>query len=382
MTRIKIFYLVNEFADGSSNNLILTLLRGMDPSCFEYHVGGLKAIRGPLEAHFTEAGATVVSFGLSAGKPGLGGLRRIAGYIEQNQIHVVHTHVLRPDILGGLAARLAHRPAVLSTKHNMAYVRSQNGWLMRNLFYWPAMYLSDQIVTVTEALRQQTIERLRISPTRVTTIHNGIDAERYYQPDARAATRAALGLAPDAFVLTYTGRLIGGKGLEEVLRAAQPLVERHPACRVLIVGEGELQERLQQLAGELGLLSHVVFAGFRRDVPEVLAASDVFVLPSFSEGLPLSVLEAMAAGKPVVVSRVGGVPEIVHDGETGLMIRPGDVPGLTAALLSLIEDPARRTALGARGRQHVQEHFSVPSMIARYQDLYQAYAVDRLRRQL
>ncbi len=382
MTRIKIFYLVNEFADGSSNNLILTLMRGMDPSCFEYHVGGLKAIGGPMEEQFAGVGATVVSFGLPQGRPGLGGVRRIAKYIEQNQIQIVHTHVLRPDILGGFAARLAHRPAVLSTKHNMAYVRGQSSWLMRNLFYWPAMYLSDQIITVTEALRQQAIARLRINPARVTTIHNGIDAERYYRPDARAATRAALGLDPDAFVITYTGRLIGGKGLEDLLRAARPLVERHPACRVLIVGEGELLARLQQLAGELGLLSHVIFAGFRRDVPEVLAASDAFVLPSFSEGLPLSVLEAMAAGKPVVVSRVGGVPEIVADGETGLMIEPGDVPGLTAALLSLIEDPARREALCVRGRQHVRDHFSVPSMVARYQDLYQAYAVDRLRRQL
>lgn len=375
MTRTKVLYLVNEFADGSSNNLILTLIEGMDHERFEFYVGGLKSIGGPMEARFRTAGATVANFGMSPGRLGLGLVRQIARAVDAHAIDLVHTHVMRPDILGGIAARLSpRRPAVLSTKHNMAYVRGQTAWRARNLVYWPTMRASTHIVTVTEALRQQAITRLHLRPDRVTTIYNGIDADHFYQPDAREATRADLGIEPDAFVMTYTGRLIGGKGIEDLLRATARLAPHHPEARALIVGAGVLDAPLKQLAGELGITDQTVFSGFRRDIPAVLAASDVFVLPSFSEGLPLSLLEAMAARKPVVASRVGGIPEVVVDGETGLLIEPGDVPGLAAALASLMDDPARSQRIGTQGQQHVQDHFSVDRMVAQYQALYAAYS--------
>ncbi len=375
MARTKILYLVNEFADGSSNNLVLTLIKGLDHEQFEFYVGGLKATGGPLEDRFGQAGATVVNFGMAPGRLGLGLVRQIARAIDAHDIDLLHTHVMRPDILGGIAARISHRhPVVISTKHNMAYVRGQTGWRVRNMVYWPTMRASNHVVTVTELLRQQAIQRLRLRADRITTIYNGIDIARFYQPDARDTTRAGLGLAPDAFVMTYTGRLIGGKGIEDLLRATARLAPDHPQARALIVGEGELDAPLKQLAADLSVTDRVVFSGFRRDIPAVLAASDVFVLPSFSEGLPLSLLEAMAAHKPVVASHVGGIPEVVTDGETGLLVAPGDVPGLTAALASLMDDPARRERIGSQGRQHVQDHFSVARMVEQYQTLYEAYS--------
>ena len=375
MARTKVLYLVNEFADGSSNNLILTLIKGMDHEQFEFHVAGLKASGGSMEARFRDAGATVENFGMAQGRLGLGLVRQIARTIDAQAIDILHTHVMRPDILGGIAARLSHRrPAVFSTKHNMAYVRGQTAWRVRNLVYWPAMRASDRVVTVTELLRQQAIERLHLRPDRVTTIYNGINADHFYQPEAREALRAELGIGPEAFVMTYTGRLIGGKGIEDLLRATAHLAPQHPEARALVVGEGPLDAPLKQLAAELNITDQIVFSGFRRDIPAVLAASDVFVLPSFSEGLPLSLLEAMAACKPVVASRVGGIPEVVVDGETGLLIDPGDVPGLAAALASLIDDPAQSQRIGTQGQKHVQDHFTVDRMVAQYQALYEAYS--------
>ncbi|HML20749.1 MAG TPA: glycosyltransferase family 4 protein [Aggregatilinea sp.] len=375
MARTKVLYLVNEFADGSSNNLVLTLINGMDHDRFEFFVGGLKAMGGPLEERFRQAGADVVNFNMAQGRLGLKLIGQIARTIDAHDIDILHTHVMRPDILGGIAARRSRcHPVVISTKHNMAYVRGQTGWRVRNMVYWPAMRASNHVVTVTELLRQQAIQKLHLRPDRITTIYNGIDTARFYQPDARDATRAGLGIGPDAFVMTYTGRLIGGKGIEDLLRATARLAPDHPHARALIVGEGELDAPLKQLVAELGITDQVVFSGFRRDIPAVLAASDVFVLPSFSEGLPLSLLEAMAANKPVVASRVGGIPEVVTDGETGLLIEPGDVPGLAAALASLMDDPDRSSRIGAQGRQHVQDHFSVAQMVGQYQALYEAYS--------
>lgn len=255
----------------------------------------------------------------------------------------------------------------------MSYIPGQKGWLLRNLFYWPAMYLPDQVITVTDALQHQVISRLRLNPGRVDTIHTGIAIEDYYKPKARFACRESLGLAPGDFVVSYTGRLVGGKGLDYLLHAASKVLAQQERSYFLIVGDGPLKVPLQRLAQELGIASHVILTGFRRDIPEILAATDVFVLPSLSEGLPQSLMEGMAAGKAVVATPVGGVLELIEPGVTGLIVPPHSPAALAEAVCGLLNDRRQREEVGQRARSYVSRNFSIHRMVAAYDALYQSH---------
>lgn len=380
-TTTPILYLVNEFADASVNNLILSLIHKLDPVRFEFHVLALKAASGPLESAFEDAGARVDRLGMRD-RLGVGLIQPLVRYIHDHRIQIVHTHVLRPDVLGAAAARLAHCPIIISTKHNPSYTRQQPVWLARNAVYWPAMYLPTHIITVTEIIRQQAIRHLHIHPDRVSTIHNGIEVERFYRPDARGPVRASLGFGPDDLVMAFTGRLVGGKGLRKLLPAAQQVMAQHSQVRLLIAGDGPLEGELKQQVRDLGIAARTVFTGFRTDIPQLLAACDLFVLPSAIEGLPLALLEAMAARKPAVAAISGGTPEVITDGETGLLVPPGDVRALVGALNALVADASWRQCLAERGQQHVRAHFSVDGMIAGHDLLYQSLAQRRGRRLL
>ncbi len=375
-TTTPILYLVNEFADASVNNLLLSLIHKLDSTRFEFHVLGLKASGGPLESAFEESGAHVVRLGMRD-RLGIGLVKPLSRYIHDHHIQIVHTHVLRPDVLGGIAARLAHCPIIISTKHNPSYTRQQPNWLLRNAVYWPTMYLPTHIVTVTELIRQQAINHLHIHPNRVSTIHNGIEIERFYRPDARKPLRDSLGFAPDELVMTFTGRLVGGKGLRTLLPAAQQVMSQYHHVRLMIAGDGPLEAELKRMAQDLGIAGRTVFTGFRTDIPQLLAASDLFVLPSGIEGLPLALLEAMAARKPSVAAISGGTPEVITDGETGLLVPAGDVQSLVMSLTTLIQDSAFRQRLAERGQQHVRAHFSVDHMITEHDLLYQSLAQRR-----
>lgn len=369
MAQVSLCYVVNEFIEGSVNTLIHQIIKASDPDEYEFHVLALKPDDGAMKSAFQDAGAAAFNTGLGD-RVGYGALRQLRRYFAEHSIQMVHTHVLRPDVLGGLAGRLARHPIVLSTKHNPRYSSRQPAWIMRNAVYWPVMYLPHHIITVTDLIRQQAIASLRINPSRITTIHNGVETDKFYCPEAREPVRAELGLGPHELALMYVGRVIEGKGLSDLLPAVATIVPRHPELRVVIVGDGPIRGRLEHLAQELGMRDKVLFTGQRSDVAAVLAAADIFVLPSFIEGLPLSMLEAMSAGKPVVAGISGGVPEVISDGEHGLLHRPGDRDGLVAALTRMIEDPEQRQCMAEAGQRRAREHFSVERMIARHHELY------------
>jgi glycosyltransferase involved in cell wall biosynthesis len=323
LQRAALLHLVNGLVDSSVTRLILDLVKRLGKERYEFHIGSLSYVDDGMEAEFQRAGAKVVNFGMT-GRLDLRVIPQLVSYIDTNNIRLVHTHVLRPDFVGGVAARLSRDPLLFSTKHNIGYIRGQSGWILRNLIYWPLMYLPDQVVTVTEDL-----------------------------------------------VVTYAGRLVSGKGLDCILAAARQLLARQPDCYFLIVGDGPLREVLQRRAQELGVASHVIFTGFRVDIPEILAATDVFVLPSLSEGMPKSLLEAMGAAKPVVATPVGGVLELVEHDVTGLTVPPRDPTALADAIWSILGNPSRREELGRQARAYARRNFSIERMVSAYDSLYQ-----------
>jgi glycosyltransferase involved in cell wall biosynthesis len=211
------------------------------------------------------------------------------------------------------------------------------------------------------------IEVEGISPEDTLFIPNGIPA-----PPAASGNdvRAELGIPPDAPVIGTVSVLRPQKALDVLLRAAKILVEEFPGLRVLIAGEGDRREALEELARELGLEGTVMFLGVRTDVPDVLAALDIAVSSSDFEGSPLSVMEYMEAARPVVATRVGGVPDLIDDGVHGLLVQPQDPAAFAAAVAELLRDPARAAEMGRRGQERRRKEFDISVMVKRLEELY------------
>lgn len=234
----------------------------------------------------------------------------------------------------------------------------------------------DRIVVVSESSRRAYVENYRCAPSKVLTIRNGVDLERFGRLPDRAASRRALGLASGDVVATVVGRLCAGKGQAAAVAAAASVRGRVPGFRLLLVGDGPLASELRALARERCSQGEVVFAGFRDDIDAVLSASDLFLLASEAESLPLSVLEAMAAGLPVVSTDVGGLAEAVGDGVTGRLVPPGDPAALADAIVEVLGSADRGAAMGRAGRLKAESGFDVRACYAKvalmYEDLLTA----------
>jgi len=283
-------------------------------------------------------------------------LARLAWWMRRDGVQVVHTHLSTASLLGSWAGRLAGVPS-LATVH---------GLNTRTCFQW-----ARRIIAVSNAVRQHLVAQ-GLRGEAITVVHNGVDLRALARPDESTVVRAKWGLPEGAPVLVTVGRLAPAKGHAGLLEAVEALARdaRWQGLRLLIVGTGALLPELQRQAAELGLTERVIFCGFHRDVVPFLQAADVFVLPSVQEGLSLSALEAMALGKPVVACRVGGTPEVVVDGETGLLVAPGEPTELARALEQLLADPAEGRRMGEAGRRRVREAFDLEQMVSKIEAIY------------
>jgi glycosyltransferase involved in cell wall biosynthesis len=286
--------------------------------------------------------------------------------IKERQIDVVHCHHYSPFVYGLLATVLHPRVRLVFTEHG----RLTDGLPSRKrrlvnpmLSRWPA-----QLCAVSADLLQHMIAE-GFSGHRLQVVYNGIDAGERPRPAQRQAARAALGVPDDALVVGTVGRLDPVKNLAALLRAQVALLAAQPSARLVIVGDGPEREALHAEANNLGLAGRVVFAGYRADVRALMPAFDVYANSSTYEGVSLTILEAMAAGLPVVATRVGGNPEVVIEGETGRLV--GRHAGaLGSALVELAANPRTREAMGAAGRWRVKRHFSLDRMVDQYAAAY------------
>ncbi|MBD3368055.1 MAG: glycosyltransferase [Candidatus Eisenbacteria bacterium] len=229
----------------------------------------------------------------------------------------------------------------------------------------------DRIIVVSEDSRRRYLRSYRPPADKVVAIHNGIDLTRFQKVGPRDEVRAELGLDASDLAATVVGRLTPGKGHDTLLDAAPAVLEAVPSLRLLLVGNGPLEEETRARADALGLGERVLFTGFRDDVPDLLAASDLFVLPSHGESFPLTVLEAMAAGLPVIASDVGGICEAVDHGRSGLLVPAAEPEALADALRRLGGDAGLRREMGERGRVRVERDFDERRSIEAVRSLYE-----------
>lgn len=285
--------------------------------------------------------------------------------IRRENVALIHTHEFTANTYGTLVARLAGIPSV-ATVHGKSYYAEQ---LKRRLAYRLVSRVA-HMIAVSHDLKRYLVRSVGIQGNRVSVIYNGIKVEDHPAPIVVTDCRRELELGQNEQVVGMVGSLYPVKGHEYLLESIPHVVRQCPRTTFLIIGRGELEVSLKEKVKRLGLERHVRFLGLRRDVAKLLALMDIFVLPSLSEGLSIALLEAMAAGLPVVATNVGGNPELVVDGTTGYLVPPQKPEELAARLISLLSNKAHAQQLGQNGRKRVYEYFSLQHMITQYQELY------------
>ncbi|MGA2135603.1 MAG: glycosyltransferase family 4 protein [Bryobacteraceae bacterium] len=291
-------------------------------------------------------------------------VRHLRSFVKGHGVDVLHTHGYKADIYG-YAAAWPNRTVRVATCHN-----------------WPSKLPSMRIYAAIDrlVLRRfdgvatasgpvaKTLGRWRVPTRKLKTIPNGVDMEPFREP--AASLRSEFTSGADRLV-GFVGRLVPGKGGTLLLSAAQAVLAECPDTRFIFIGEGPARAEWMSMAAQLGISSRVIFAGQRNDMPAVYASLDLVVLPSLDEAMPMCLLEALAASKPVIATKVGAVPRVILPGVTGVLVEPGKVEVLSAAILRLFRDPGLARMLGAQGRSHVARHFASGVVAKSYIDLYQ-----------
>jgi len=324
---------------------------------------------GVLGERLQREGVPVVSFSRRTGLH-LGLARRMAKEIRARRLEVIHAHQYTPFFYSAIAARLSGvRPRVIFTEHGRHFpdIVSATRRLANRLVL---DRLADHVNAVCHFSARSLSEKDGFAPGRIQVIENGVDLPRYAHNHDQRTLRLSLGLDPDRRYVTTVARLHPVKDHHTLLRAFATVARARPDADLLLVGDGELRHDLERLAVELDIAQRVRFLGVRDDVAQLLLASDVFALTSLSEAASITLLEAMACALPVVVTAVGGNPEIVRDGIDGLLAPRGDAPAIAAALLRLLNDTALARALGQSGAERVQASFQLDTTIGRYYELY------------
>jgi glycosyltransferase involved in cell wall biosynthesis len=293
-------------------------------------------------------------------------VRRASKMVASERIDIIHAHEFAMNTYCTLLAAIARVPCV-ATVHGKNY--SSDRWHRRMAYR--AVARCARMIAVSDDIKSFLATKVGVLRSRITTITNGIDIDRYSPASlSRRLFRDELGLSDDQPLIGCVGRLDGVKGHTFLVRAARTVCQRYPRAVFVLAGQGQLRDTLEEEANALGIGQNVRFLGYRHDVSAVLAALDIFVLPSLSEGLPLSLLEAMAASIPIVASNVGGIPEVVGDGQSGLLAEPGDPAGLAEKILMLLDNQALGKTIAQNARTIVLARFGVDAMVDAYERVY------------
>lgn len=287
----------------------------------------------------------------------------LVAFLRRKRVDVIHAHMFSSNLWGTLIGRLAGVPVIVAHEHTWSFEgQPLRRFLDRNVIGRG----SDALLAVSGEDRRRMIDVERLDPDDVRLLPNGITP----LPPVRHDVRAELGIAPGDPVLGTVAVLRPQKALDDLVRAVAQLITEFPRLRVLIAGDGQERGSLERLARELGVAGAVSLLGPRNDVPDVLAALDITVSSSRFEGSPLAIMEYMAAAKPVVATRVGGVPDLIEDGTHGLLVEPRDPDALAQAIGRLLRDPAEARRMGAQGRERQRQEFDLDVMVGRIEALY------------
>lgn len=365
MTTPHVCHLITRLIDGGAEAELIRTVGGLDGYEFtvahgasyepaqvrQLEADGVATKRFPLLRHYNLPTAVPAVF-------------RIANYLRRESFDIVHTHSTEAGIVGRAAANLAGVPRVVHTVHGVPFSEDRSDLL--NAFVLACerstARITDTIVTNADAIAEEYLDRGIGVESQYTTVYSGIDVTQFASADP------APDLPGSSPVVTMVCRLVEGKGLSDLLDAVEELAGELDFT-VCVVGKGPKRDQFEAAVRERGLGETVFTLGYRTDVDRILAASDLFVLPSYREGTPRVIAEAMASSLPVVATDIAGIPEQITDGENGYLVEPGDTEALAERMRRLLTDPSRRTEFGAAGRDRV-EAFTIEAMTAGVDAVY------------
>jgi glycosyltransferase involved in cell wall biosynthesis len=367
---VRVLALIDHFVMGGAETLLPRFAEAAPKAGIELHVACIEERNGnPAAAPLYERGRAPVNLNLT-GRHGLRSVRAVRRHIRRVGPQVVHTHLGTSDVLGGLAARSLAIP-VVSTIHEATWMGRVE--LRRRV----VKHCAARVIAVSETARVDYLRRGWASQEQIITVHNGVDVTPC--PGAGTEVRRELGLAPGDLVLGMVSALRPEKGHDVALEVIRRMRARIPRLRLLVVGDGDLRDEIRTQAAALG--DAVVMAGLRHDVMRVLDAVDVCLHPSRADAFPTTLIEAMAGSVPIVATAVGGIPEIVRGGRTGVLVpAPPRASSLADALESLLRDSDRRHELAAAGREEYRRRFTADPWVRGTRAVYDAVLADSSRR--
>jgi glycosyltransferase involved in cell wall biosynthesis len=354
--------MAHAFAVGGAEEMVLNLVRHL-PKRFEPVVCCINRT-GPIGEEIRETGTPVSVLGLTPGLRHPWHVRGIRRYLRETKPAIVHTFLLTASLYGRLAAILEHVPIVIGTEVNI-YERKRRHHILAERML---MAKTDRVIVSANSVRDFYVDQIHADPKKIDVLYNAVDWKSIQPARPRAEVRASLGLQPDAKVAGVIARLTEQKGLRFLLQAMT--TSALTDLQLLVVGDGDLRGALTAEADDLGIAPRVHFLGARRDLGDLLAAMDVFVMPSLWEGLPLSMILAMGAAMPIVATEVAGIPEIVVDGETGWLVPAGNSLALATALVDVFADRTRAARVGKAAREFVLPRFGVDGYVKSIVGLY------------
>ena len=372
--RRRVFFLVDSLNVGGTETQAVELALRMDKARYEVTLGCMQK-EGPLLQKLSGSGIEVIEFRPRGGfdtPSGLYQLLRMSQFLRKRKFDVVHTHDLWSNPMGIVAAKLAGTPATVSSQRDLshdAWYRSRRSRIHRRI-----QKMSSAVLTNAKSIRDGLVDE-GFDPEQVRVIYNGVDLERF-RTARRDRERLFPGLRGCKLVVLVGNMHSEVKGQRLVIAAAPQILDRFPNTRFILAGDGELRPKFEKEVCEVGVESSFMFLGRRSDVPEILAACDIAILPSFAEGMPNAVLEYLAAGLPTVATAVGGNGEVVEDGISGILIPPKDPEALATAVCRLLENENLSAQIARNGHARVRQKFSFENLIEEVDKLY----TDLLRR--
>lgn len=370
----RVFYLVDSFDVGGTETQAVELALRMGAVGYEVTLGSLRA-QGPLLERLRGTPVDVKEFHPQGGidsPRGVYQLLRLSWFLRCGKFSVVHTHDLWSNLMGVPAARLAGVPVIVSSQRDLAhldwYRGSRRVWLRR------IQSLSSVVLANATPVRDALISAGGFPPEKLRVIHNGVDIKKFQVPGEREVLFPGAGSCK--LIVLVANMHSDVKGHPWLIASAPAVLREFPSTRFVFVGDGEARESFANQVRELSLSRNFLFLGHRRDVARILSSCDIAVLPSRAEGLPNAVLEYMAAGLPVVISRVGGNEELVEDGVTGLLVPAEDSAALSAALLRYLRNSEEASQMARRGREFVTRSFGFDRLAREVDELYSTLLVE------
>jgi len=383
MTRIKVIHVITRFdKGGAAENTFLTV-KGLDKERYEAIL-----IRGlSYESNMGTSETRAVESCLEdAGRNGvriltipelvrriypLSDLRaflKLIRIFREERPHIVHTHTSKAGLLGRWAARLAGVPVIVHTPHGHVFWGYFNEWKTKLYIFLERLTatITDRIITLTAQEKKDHLRYHIAHENKFTVIHSGVDLNRFSNVQANGTEmKDKLGIPEQTFVVGTVGRLTAIKGQKYLIEAAKKMLAKQPETVFVFLGDGELMDELKMLATNLGIKDKVRFLGWRPDVAEVMSTFDVFVLPSLNEGMGKVLVEAMALGKPIIASNIGGITDLVIHEENGFLVPHADADAIARSIKSLYCHPAKRKEMGGNGKRKALEYnsYSMSEMI-------------------